>query len=374
MSLKKALAVDIENLEGQSLKANVVETVDHWQLEEKDQLKTATDQVSYTVLFFVALAMVVAVFVIINTFNVLLAQRSKEIALLRAISLARSQVVGLVVLESLLIGVFSAIIGSLLGIGIAQITLNLTANFLIEASTTLVVVSPGSFIYPAILAVVVAVVSGILPAIKASRQAPIAVLTETQQLKAQSVKIRSIIGGSLLFVGLGAIFFSIFIVFQDPTSLESGRLLSSVLLLLFLSFGGLLAFVGLSLFSAILMRWFARLFIVIHRKTRQISDQLAAGNILRAPKQAAFAANALIIGVSLISFVTILLGSFQHSFSLLIERWEPADWTVEQRRSSFFYEEDAELASGFRQKLCKNLKQMSTFSLLRRRDNNNPSS
>ena len=341
LDVKEALAADIENLQSRALRVDVVERRSaDWQEAEKETLQVITDQISYTVLFFVALAMVVAVFVIINTFNVLLAQRAKEIALLRTISLAKSQVVGLVVLESLLIGVFSAIVGALAGIGIAQIALKLTSNFFIEASTTLVVVAPSNFIYPSILAVAVAVVSGLLPAIKASRQAPIAVLTESQQLKAQSVKIRSIIGASLLVLGLAIIFFIIFGSFQGSSSQEAFSSLRIWALFLALAGGGLLAFVGLTLFSAILMRWFAQLFIVIHRKTRQISDQLASGNILRAPKQAAFAANALIIGVSLISFVTILLGSFQHSTNHFIERWEPADWTVEMRSS--YYNPEAE--------------------------------
>ena len=345
LASKKRLAAEIERLKENSLQVTIPEEeASERQEEEIALVKTATDQISYTVLFFVALAMVVAVFVIINTFNVLLAQRGKEIALLRALSFSRSQVVGLVVLESLLIGVFSAVVGALVGIGIAQIALNFTANFLIESSTTLVVVRAGSFIYPSVLALFVAVVAGLLPAIKASRMSPIAVLTESSQLKPQSVKWRSIIGGILLSFGLLIIFPIVLIVLKNPASnTDSLNAVYTTVVLLLVLGGGILVFVGLALFSAVLIRWFARLFAFLHRR-RQISAQLAAGNILRAPKQAAFAANALIIGVSLISFVTILLGSFQHSFTYLIERWQPAEWTVESKSDSFRVRSEEELA------------------------------
>lgn len=291
--------------------------------------KTVINAISYSILAFVILAMFVGVFVVINTYNVLLAQRAKETALLRALSLTRGQVVKMVFWESTCIGLFAAVVGILLGIGVATVVFNVIPQVDYIFEDTFITVSATSFIFPIILALVVSAVAGIFPAIKASRQSPIEVLADAQVLKPQSILARAIVGGSILALAALGIVLALILVFNSDggsTATSSGAVLLLGAFAVLVS--NFLVFIGLVIFSPILLRAFARFFTFLTSRLKMFSGQLAAGNVLRAPKQAAFAANALIIGISLIVLATTLIHSFRVTTVALVEKYIPAEWTI----------------------------------------------
>src|SRR5690606_36600548 len=89
----------------------------------------ALNFVNYLLLGFAAVALFVAVFLILNTFSILVAQRTRELALLRAVGAGRRQVIGSVLLEAIVIGLIAAVLGLAAGLGVGALLANVFGRF-----------------------------------------------------------------------------------------------------------------------------------------------------------------------------------------------------------------------------------------------------
>ena len=112
------------------------------------------------------MSLLVGSFVIWNTFNVLVAQRRRETALLRAVGATRRQVLGGIVLEALVVGIVSSALGLLAGVGLAVGIRELLAAVGIEVPTTSAAVEPRTVVAALLVGVVVTVVAAVVPALR----------------------------------------------------------------------------------------------------------------------------------------------------------------------------------------------------------------
>jgi putative ABC transport system permease protein len=250
------------------------------------------------VLTFASIALLVAGLVISNTFQVLVAPRTRTLALLRAIGAAKGQVGRSVVVEAALLGFAASVAGVLVGCGLGQIALlvaggNIGGVFLPEFIT----VTWPVVVIPVAVGTLVTVLAALVPARMATRVAPLAALRPIDGPsleRGSSGVVRLVLsvlaivfGGGLLLLGtwLGA-------SYGDQTL----GILAGIA-------GGAISFVGLAV-SAVF--WLPRVAAVIGRMVGHVSAtaRLAAANTLRNPRRTAATSTALLIGVTLVTMMS----------------------------------------------------------------------
>ncbi len=265
-----------------------------------DQLKF----INIFLLVFAAVAVVVSTFLIINTFSILVAQRSRELALLRAMGASRRQVRRSVLLEAFSVGLIGSTIGLgvgyLLALGIralfATFGLDLTgADFPLKLRTILICYAVG---------LVVTMFAAYLPARRASKIAPVAAMRDDVALPESALRRRLFGGIGLTVLGVVAI------VLGFAGSGGAGVSLVGL--------GMLAILIGVALMSPVLGIPLIRGLGVIYRRLFGTVGTLASQNSLRNPRRTAATASALMIGLTLVALMSILGASMKASFDKVI--------------------------------------------------------
>ncbi len=251
---------------------------------------------STALLVFGLIALFVGSFLIVNTFTILIAQRSRELALLRALGATRRQVMLSVLTEALLTGLVASAIGAGLGILLAIGLARLLGFSLTNGGLT---ITPRSFIVSIAVGTVVTVVAAILPARRATRVAPMAALRDAVP-EAAPVTRRRIAGGAIVAVVGAAL-------------LGAGLFADTGQTLLLLGVGALALFIGIAYLSPLLVRPVAGLIGQPLARLRGVPGRLARENAIRSPRRTASTAAALMIGVALIAAVAVIAASFKAS-------------------------------------------------------------
>src|SRR4051812_40685793 len=262
--------------------------------EDSKSVDTMISFIRGFLLGFGGIALFLGAFVIFNTLSITVAERTRELATLRTLGASRRQVLRSVVLESAALGVLASVVGLFAGFGLAR---GLSALFdalglgLPQAST---VYALHTFIIPLVLGVVVTVASGIVPALRATRVAPIS--AAKGGVSTPPRRKRAVVVGSLLLV------VAVLLLGYAVT----GNRLGSGSSLLALAFGALALIVGV---AAVASRVVTALAIVLGWPARRFggaAGKLASENAVRNPSRTASTAAALMIGLALVSFVSVL--------------------------------------------------------------------
>ncbi|HET8968679.1 MAG TPA: FtsX-like permease family protein [Gaiellaceae bacterium] len=285
------------------------------QVDEVDQF---TSIFRYFLLAFAGIALFVGAFVIFNTFSITVAQRTREFATLRTIGASRRQVLGSVVLESLVIGIVASLVGLGLGVLLAEGIKALFGSFDIELPTADRVFATRTVVVSLIVGVGITLLAGLFPAIRATRVPPIAAVREGATLPHSRFArftpwIAALLTvGALLLLGRA--------MFTDELG-TSDRLLS-------IAAGVLLLFLGVAMLSSRLVRPIAVVVGLPARSAGGAAGRLASGNAVRNPGRTAATAAALMIGIALVSFIATLTNGMKASNREAIEEQIVADYVV----------------------------------------------
>ena len=292
-------------------------------------------------LAFIFLAFVTGALVISITFWVILSQRTYELALLRIIGISKGQIFGLVLWEALIIGLSGGILAIAFGTALAQ------GFFFLSDALNWEVLHVGLrfniwiFLAPILLSVVVMVLAALLPAFLASRKPPLRALTEVYGVVKNKHKWFLLIG--LILMLLGALFnLLIWLTPYTPLEAEESSTLILVLRVVALWGGQTLVFIGTAFLSTPITKWTAGLFRRLLKNSRFISWRLAMNNIWRQPMRTALVADILMIGITLITIITISVSSIRATFIHVIDQTRPSDWTLFTVDENFADEEFAE--------------------------------
>ena len=290
-------------------------------------------------LFFDFLALLVGIFVIANTFWVILSQRAYELALLRVIGASRGQIFAAVIWEAWLVGVLGGVVSILCGIGLAQGFFSLSDALDWEVAHAGLRFSPWVFILPMMLATLITTAAAILPAIIASRRSPLASLTAVYGLVKNKHRLLLILG--LVLAALGGLLQAL-IFFSASPAISDGPLASGVqfVRLAVLWVGQSLVFIAAALLAIPFAKWIAGFFRWLLRRSRFLSWRLAVNNIWRQPARTAFTANVLMIGIVLVAVITIIASSIQLTIIELVDRTRGSDWTLQAAAAEFESEEE----------------------------------
>ncbi|MEU8511620.1 FtsX-like permease family protein [Kitasatospora sp. NPDC048722] len=282
--------------------------------DEQDKMIAAgTKVISKALLVFAGIALFVGVFIIANTFTMLIAQRTKEIALLRAIGAGRRQVTRSVLVEAFLVGLTASVAGLAAGIGIAA-GLRSVLNGALEANLPdgPLVVAPGTVVTAILVGVLVTVLSALLPAIRAARIAPMAAMSSVEQPATQkSLLLRNVIGLVFTAVGAAALAFG-----------AVGRTVGLV------GLGAAVLMIGVFVLTPLLARPLIALFAPLLRAAYGTPGRLARENAVRNPRRTAATASALTIGVMLITALTVVGASVNKAVDEATASDSKADYTV----------------------------------------------
>lgn len=242
---------------------------------------------------FAAIALFVGVFLIANTFTMLVAQRTKEVALMRAVGASRGQITRSVLAEAFLVGLIASAAGLALGMGLAVGLRSAMNAFELKVPGGPLVVTATPVIAALTVGILITMLAAFLPGLRASRIAPVAAMNSAHAAPSQkSLLVRNIIGGS--FAGLGALL----IVMGAVQGSTMGRLL--------IAFGAFLTLLGVILLIPLLSRPVIALLRPLFVSVFGVSGKLAGLNAVRNPRRTGATASALAIGLTLVTGLSVL--------------------------------------------------------------------
>ncbi|GIE87780.1 ABC transporter permease [Actinoplanes regularis] len=264
--------------------------------ESADSIQEGLAFFNQILLGFAGVALFVGIFLILNTFSIIVAQRTKELALLRAMGASRRQVIGSVLVEAVMIGLIAAVLGLAAGVGAGGGLAYLFGSF---SDLTLASISvPLSAVISAfVVGLVVTVIAAVLPALRASRIAPIAAMQEVS-IPDRPLTRLSVAGGLVFSAGAATLGVGLFADAGDAT--------------LWLILGGVLvSFIGVALLTPLISKpvigALGRLF------SWSVPGRLGRLNSGRNPRRTAITAAALMVGIALVTGVTVIMDSAKSS-------------------------------------------------------------
>jgi len=259
--------------------------------ESQDQFRKAIGTFKTILLIFALVSLFVGAFIIYNTFSIIVAQRTKEVALLRAIGASRRQVLGSVIVEAALVGLIASTVGIVVGIGLAIGLKSALAGVGLELPATSPVITARTILSSLAVGLVVTVVSAVFPARKAARVAPVAAMRDVAIDTSGHSRVRLLSG--LLIVALGAL------------SLYSGLFTEVANALPIVGLGVFLTFIGVAVLGPSFAGPASKFIGAPVARFGGVTGHLARENARRNPKRTATTASALMIGVGLVSFIAI---------------------------------------------------------------------
>ena len=276
--------------------------------ENSDAVQKDLKVVGILFMIFAGIALFVGSFIIWNTFTMIVTQRSREIALLRAIGATRRQVMRSLMLEAVLLGVAASAIGVALGMGVAKgLTMLMDAVGFSLPSTSLQL-ETRTILVSLLVGTLVTVVAALVPARRATKVLPVEALRESTPGAEKPSKRRAFIGLAIIGAGAAGIL----------SALYGGADMKI--------FGvGLFAvLVGVMVSLPLAVRPLAAV-IATPLKLRGLPGELAKQNALRNPRRTSSTAAALMIGLTLVVSMGVFASSLKASFGDVISDQTNAD-------------------------------------------------
>ena len=269
---------------------------------------------------FGGIALFVGGFVIFNTLSITVAQRARELAMLRTIGATRRQVLGSVVLEAVVIGLIGAVAGLAAGIGLAAGLGALMRAAGFELPRTDTVLAARTIVVSFGVGVGVTALAGLIPAVRATRVEPVVALREGTSPLARHARHLGPAAAVTTALGVAGLAYGMF----APGIGVADRLVS-------IGAGCLVLFVGVALLSARIARPLAS---ALGRPAQRLggpAGRLARDNAMRNPGRTASTAAALMIGLALVTFVAVVGEGIRASFGSSLNRQLRADYVITAR-------------------------------------------
>ncbi len=295
-----------------------VQTRDEAARAQIAEISDGSEVFTGVVLAFAAVALIVAALVIANTFQVLVAQRTRTLALLRCVGAVRGQLRRSVLLEAAILGGIASVVGLVTGTGLAQLALViLRGSDLPVPLPDTVTITPAVVLAPLLLGVLVTVAAALVPARAATRVSPIAALrpvdagpTTGHLARLVATWVLTLGGAVLLAVGVAA-----------------GATVDPMLGLGLAVLGGATSFVGVLLGAVF---WIPKVVGLAGRVLARTgtSAKLAAANTVRNPRRTAATSTALLIGVTLVAMMSTGAVSARQTLGTELDTRYPVDVEV----------------------------------------------
>jgi putative ABC transport system permease protein len=269
-------------------------------------------------LAFGGVALFVGAFVIANTLSITIAQRTRELATLRTLGATRRQVLMSVLLEALVIGIFASLTGLFLGLALAKGLNAVFVHFGLNLPQAGTVFATRTIVVALLVGVLVTLIAAVRPAIRATRVPPISAVREGAVLPTSRFA-RFSTGAALLTIG-GAVALMLVGLFVGG--------LSTTQRLLALGVGAAAVFIGVAMLAKTLVPPLARVLGWPATEIGGAAGELARGNSMRNPQRTASTASALMIGLALVTLVSVLASGLKTTFNNAVNSVFKGDYAI----------------------------------------------
>ncbi|MDT0448665.1 ABC transporter permease [Streptomyces hesseae] len=276
--------------------------------EQSRMISQSMDGMRTSLLVFAGIALFVGIFIIANTFTMLVAQRTKELALMRAVGASRRQVTRSVLIEAFVVGTVAGVTGLLAGIGIGAGLRSLIGSTGATIPDGPLVISPSTVLVSMVVGIVVTMLAAWLPGRRAAKIPPVAAMNSVHAVATtKSLVVRNSIGGVITALGAA-------IVLTASSSTMMGL-------------GAGLVLIGVFVLTPLLSRPVIAASAPVLRLFG-MPGKLARQNAVRNPRRTAATASALMIGLTLITGLTVIAGSVQQAIDKMATGSLKADYVV----------------------------------------------
>jgi putative ABC transport system permease protein len=294
-----------------------VKTADEQAKSAAADLGGFLDVIKYVMLGFAGIAVLVGVFLIVNTFSMLIAQRTRELGLLRALGADRRQVRRSVLTEALLLGLVGSTLGLAAGIGLAAGLIKLMTAFGMNLKTTEMVVGWATPVSAYTVGVGVTFVAAYLPARRAAGVSPMAALADAEVAGVgRPLKVRAVAGSVVGAVGVAAL----------AGCAAATRTASAASLL---GLGVVLTLIATVIAGPLLVRPMIRVLGGAFPALFGSVGRMSQRNALRNPRRTGATAAALMVGLALVGGMSVASASMSKSFDQQIDKTLGADYVIQ---------------------------------------------
>jgi putative ABC transport system permease protein len=282
--------------------------------EQSATISKALGFLNTFLLIFAGVALFVGLFIILNTFTMLVAQRTRELALLRAIGASRRQVMTAVLGEAFVVGVVASTVGLVVGLLVAVGVRGLLDAVGVSMPAGSLIIKAHTIIASYIVGVLVTLLAAWFPSFRASRIPPIAAMRDGVALPERSLRIRAVVGGALTLFGALAI----------AAALHSGGGSAAAQV----GIGILLVMIGIWVMSALISRPVVRFIGAPLVWIFGTPAQLGRSNAVRNPRRTAATSASVMIGLALVTMLSVLAASTKSSITSVVNNNLGADYVL----------------------------------------------
>lgn len=311
LAAEAAAALGVTGAEGDPLLVRAAHVVIDKQLAEANMGAT---MMAAVMLVFPAIAVLVASIVVSTTFQVVLHQRRRELALMRSLGATSKQIRGLIVRESLAIGALASLVGVAVGIAISVVAVR-GLDMAPSWGAALKVANPAQMAVVVVLGTLLTLVIGMRPARAIAKTSPMVALMPVDEQGAEARKshiVRLAVGLGLTAIGAGLAFYGLR---SDSDSTQFGATFG----------GGLVALTGLVLAFWVLL---PRITYAVMSPWRGAVARMARANAVRNPERTASTGTAILIGVTLITTMLVGASSLRATVNAELDSRLPFDLQV----------------------------------------------
>ena len=270
-------------------------------------------------LAFGGIALFVGSFVIANSLSITIAQRTREFATIRTVGASRRQILTSVLIEALVVGVLASLVGLAVGVGLAKALFWLFDAVGFTLPNSGLILTTSAVVLALASGIIVTLVASLRPAFRATRVPPIAAVREGATMPpSRFAPLRVPASILLTLLGFAALTWALF-----------GPDLGTTAVLVWLGLGALMIFLGVALLAERLVQPLARILGWPLRKLGGAAGALARSNAQRNPQRTASTASALMIGLALVTLVSVLAAGIVSTFrSAVDDLWKNADYAI----------------------------------------------
>ncbi|MBO4257777.1 ABC transporter permease [Streptomyces griseorubiginosus] len=282
--------------------------------DQAQQISSSMSGLKQGLLVFAGIALFVGTFIIANTFTMLVAQRTKELALLRAVGASRRQVTRSVLIEAFVVGAVAGVTGLVAGIGIGAALRSLMNTLGATVPDGPLVITPGTVASALAVGVVITMLAAWLPGRRAAKIPPVAAMSSLHaKATTKSLVLRNTLGALFSAAGVATVL--------AATSMNGSDGQAPM------GLGAVLLIIGVFILTPLLSRPLIAAAAPVLR-VFGVSGKLARQNSVRNPRRTAATASALMIGLTLITGMTVMAGSLQKSIDKMASSAIRADYVV----------------------------------------------
>ncbi len=283
-------------------------------VERQDAIGEVVDLFVQLVSAFGLIALFVGAFIIVNTFTIIVTQRTRELALLRALGASRRQVLGSVLVEALAVALVAAALGAAASVAVARGLAALIERFGFDVPDTPLVVAPGAFVVPVALAVAVTCAAALVPGWRAARTAPIEAFRQASVESVRRVRTRLLVGAALAVLAAYIVQTAIGQASETATALVLSAAMPAI--------------VGFAVAGPVVTPPIVASLGAPLARASGVTGRLAQRNALRNPGRTSSTAAALVIGVSLVIVITVASASLATTVGRVVDQTVQGDFVV----------------------------------------------